>query len=144
MLQSGTEPIVMNRRSFAEIKFAAERKAARRPWLVAFMEWVVGRERPIEPLEPQCFPQSGKYRGRPSIGLAPLLRLYFVPQPNGPADKATDGALYDRQALSGCRGIDARADSVPTQWRKSYMEAARTTLMIPFVTELIGNQYRDQ
>jgi IS5 family transposase len=51
------------------------------------------------------FNKSGK-RGRPSIGLERMLRMYFVQQWYGLANEAVEDAIYDSQALRNFMDMD--------------------------------------
>ena len=52
-------------------------------------------------------------RGRPSIGLSRMLRLYVVQQCFGLSDEGTEDAVYDSQAVRLFVGIDLSHESVP-------------------------------
>jgi hypothetical protein len=52
-------------------------------------------------------------RGRPSLGLERMLRIYLLQQWYALADEALEDALYDSQALRGFAGIDLLMTSVP-------------------------------
>jgi IS5 family transposase len=52
-------------------------------------------------------------RGRPPIGLARMLRLYFLQQWYGLADEALEDSPYDSAALRAFAGIDLAVEAVP-------------------------------
>ena len=88
-----------------------EEKRTRREIFLEKMEQVVPWARLMEVIAPH-YPKSGK-RGRPPIGLEPMLRMYFVQQWYGLADEATEEAIHDSRALCNFMGIDLCKQSVP-------------------------------
>ena len=67
--------------SFSQVEYAGKKKLTRRDRFLAEMERVVPWLRLLEVVEPH-YPTSGR-RGRPPIGLARMLRMYFVQPLNG-------------------------------------------------------------
>lgn len=97
--------------SFAQAEYDKKKKRTRRQLFLEKMEQVVPWARLMEVIEPH-YPQSGK-RGRPPIGLEPMLRMYFVQQWYGLADEAVEDAIDDSQALRNFMDIDLSRQSVP-------------------------------
>ncbi len=62
-------------------------------------------------LEP--FNLKGEGRGRPSIGLARILRMYIVQQCFGLPDEGMEDAAYDRHAIRWFIGTDLNVDTAP-------------------------------
>ncbi len=62
-------------------------------------------------IEPH-YPKSGKV-GRPPIGVARMLRMYFLQQRYTLADEALEDALYDSQAMREFVGIELGRENVP-------------------------------
>lgn len=96
--------------SFSQAEYGAKKKQTRRDKFLAEMELVVPWARLVERL--RTFYPKGE-RGRPPIGLARMLRIYFLQQWYGLADEALEDALYDSQALRGFAGIELGRDPVP-------------------------------
>jgi IS5 family transposase len=101
----------MSQRSFASAEYAMKKKRTRREIFLAEMERIVPWERLIAVVEPR-YPKSGRV-GRQPIGVARMLRMYFLQQWYGLADEALEDALYDSQALRDFVGIDLSRESVP-------------------------------
>jgi len=95
---------------FAHAEFAAKKKTTRREKFLARMEEVIPWARLLAVIEPH-YPKG--QRGRPPIGLARMLRVYFLQQWYGLADEALEDALYDSQALQRFARIDLAAEGVP-------------------------------
>jgi transposase, IS5 family len=101
----------MNQRSFASAEYAMKKRLTKRERFLAEMQRVVPWQR-LEALVEPKYPKSGRV-GRPPIGVARMLRMYFVQQWYALADEALEDALYDSQALRDFVGIDLSRESVP-------------------------------
>lgn len=96
--------------SFSQHEYTGKKKTTRRERFLAEMEQVVPWAR-LEAIIAPHYP-AGK-RGRPPVGVARMLRLYFLQQWYGLADEALEDALYDSHALRNFAGIDLGIESVP-------------------------------
>ena len=96
--------------SFSQHEYRGKKKTTRRERFLAEMEQVVPWAR-LEALIAPHYP-AGK-RGRPPVGVARMLRLYFLQQWYGLADEALEDALYDSHALRNFTSIDLGLESVP-------------------------------
>ena len=96
--------------SFSQHEYTGKKKTTRRERFLAEMEQVVPWAR-LEALIVPHYP-AGK-RGRPPVGVARMLRLYFLQQWYGLADEALEDALYDSHALRNFTGIDLGLENVP-------------------------------
>jgi IS5 family transposase len=96
---------------FASTEYEGKKKTTRREIFLGKRDEVVPWSRLMEVFEPY-YPKSCK-RGRPPIGLARMLRLYFVEQWYGLADEAVEDAVYGSQALRNFMDIDLIYTSVP-------------------------------
>jgi transposase, IS5 family len=101
----------MNQQSFASLEYAGKKRQTRREKFLAEMERVVPWARLEAVIEPH-YPRSGRV-GRPPIGAARMLRMYFLQQWYSLADEALEDALYDSQALRDFVGIDLAREQVP-------------------------------
>jgi len=101
----------MNQRSFASIEYAMKKKRTRREKFLSEMERIVPWARLVAVIQP-LYPTSGRV-GRQPIGVATMLRMYFLQQWYGLADEAVEDAIYDSQALRDFVGIDLSRESVP-------------------------------
>ena len=86
------------------------RKPTRRDAFLATMEQVVPWSQLCAVIEPY-YPKPGN--GRPPVGLARMLRMYFVQHWFNLADEACEDALLDSPALRRFVGIDLGRERVP-------------------------------
>jgi len=96
--------------SFAQAEFAGKKKKTRREQFLAEMEKVVPWQRLVGRIAPH-YPKGE--RGRPPIGIEPMLRIYFLQQWYGLADELLEETIYDSQAMRAFIGIDLSVESVP-------------------------------
>jgi transposase, IS5 family len=100
----------MKQTSFSQLEFESKKRVTRREKFLADMERVV----PWSELEAAIGPHYPKgRRGRPPIGLARMLRVYFVQQWYGLSDEGVEDAITDSQALRGFVGIDLTREAAP-------------------------------
>ena len=97
--------------SFASYEYAQKKRVTRREKFLGEMEQVVPWAR-LEALIEPAYPSSGRV-GRQPIGVARMLRMYFLQQWFGLADEAVEDAIYDSQAMREFVGIDLARESVP-------------------------------
>jgi len=97
--------------SFASHEFAQKKRVTRREKFLAEMEQVVPWARLESLIEPK-YPTSGRV-GRQPIGVARMLRMYFLQQWFGLADEAVEDAIYDSQSMRDFVGIDLSHEAVP-------------------------------
>ena len=103
----------MKQISFAQAEHQNKEKVTRRERFLAQMDALMPWQRLIDALSPSYFPNSAGKRGRPPIGLARMLRIYFLQQWYALADEALEDAIYDSQAMRDFIGIDLAIESVP-------------------------------
>jgi len=101
----------MKQTSFASAEYASKKRQTRRERFLGEMNAVVPWLRLEALIEPH-YPKSGKV-GRPPIGVARMLRMYFLQQWYTLADEALEDALYDSQAMREFVGIDLGRENVP-------------------------------
>jgi IS5 family transposase len=100
----------MKQTSFSQLEFEGKKRVTRREKFLADMERVV----PWGELEAAIAPHYPKgRRGRPPVGLARMLRVYFVQQWYGLSDEGVEDAITDSQALRTFVGIDLVREAVP-------------------------------
>ena len=97
--------------SFASYEFAQKKRVTRREKFLREMEQVVPWTRLQALIEPK-YPTFGRV-GRQPIGLARMLRMYFLQQWFGLADEALEDAIYDSQSMREFVGIDLAREAVP-------------------------------
>ena len=91
-------------------EFERFRRPTRRDQFLATMERIVPWDELCRVIEPY-YPKAGN--GRPPVGLARMLRMYFVQHWFNLADAACEDALLDSTALRRFVGIDLGVERVP-------------------------------
>ncbi|ENO83607.1 IS5 family transposase [Thauera linaloolentis] len=97
--------------SFASYEFAQKKRVTRREKFLGEMEQVVPWARLQALIEPK-YPTAGRV-GRQPVGVARMLRMYFLQQWFGLADEALEDAIYDSQSMREFVGIDLSRETVP-------------------------------
>lgn len=98
-------------KSFSDFEYAAKKKQTRRDRFLAQLEQSVPWAALVSALEAH-YPKS-RGRGRPTIGLERILRMYIAQQCFGLSDEGIEDAIYDSQAIRGFVGIDLSRESAP-------------------------------
>lgn len=101
----------MNQTSFASLEYAGKKRKTRREKFLGEMQQVVPWAALIALIEPH-YPSSGRV-GRPPIGVARMLRMYFLQQWYSMSDEGLEDALYDSQSMRDFVGIDLAREQVP-------------------------------
>ena len=101
----------MKQQTFASLEHANQKRKTRREKFLGEMERVVPWSRLIAVIEPH-YPTSGRV-GRQPIGLARMLRMYFLQQWYSLSDEALEDAICDSQAMREFVGIDLSREQVP-------------------------------
>jgi IS5 family transposase len=102
---------MMKQTSFSDAKFASKNKLTRRERFPAAIEAATPWPALIAALPPY-YPKGGD-RGRPPIGLEPILRMYIAQQCLGLSDEGIEDAIYDSQATRSFVGVDLTHESAP-------------------------------
>jgi IS5 family transposase len=97
--------------TFSELEYAAKKKRTRRDRFLADIETVTPWSALVAVIEP-FYPKS-EGRGRPTIGLERMLRLYVAQNCFGLADEAAEDAIYDSQAIRRFVGVDLSREAAP-------------------------------
>lgn len=97
--------------TFSELEYAAKKKRTRRDRFLADIEAVTPWANLVAVIEP--FYPKGEGRGRPTIGLERMLRMYVAQNCFGLSDEGTEDAIYDSQAIRRFVGIDLARESAP-------------------------------
>ena len=97
--------------TFSELEYAAKKKQTRRDRFLADIEAVTPWPDLLAVIEP--FYPKGEGRGRPTIGLERMLRMYVAQNCFGLSDKGIEDAIYDSQAIRCFVGIDLARESAP-------------------------------
>jgi len=97
--------------SFSDFEFAAKKRDTRRGRFLNEIDAVTPWSALVAEIEP-CDPK-GDGRGRPSIGVQRLLRMYIAPKCFGLSDEVIEDAIYDFKAMRGSIGIDLNPETAP-------------------------------
>lgn len=97
--------------SFASAEFSAKKRVTRREKFLGEMNEIVPFERLEAAIEPH-YPSSGRV-GRPPLGIALMLRMYFLQQWFGLSDEGLEDTIYDSQSMRDFLGIDLSRQDVP-------------------------------
>jgi len=98
--------------TFSSAEYASKKKQTRRDRLLADLQALVpwsAMESVIEPF----YPKTDGKRGRPSMGLSRMLRMYILQQVMGFSDEGMEDAIYDSPAIQQFLGIELGRDAVP-------------------------------
>ena len=87
-------------------------KITKREKFLSEMDQVIPWSRLIEVIKPH-YPEAGN--GRPPIGLAKMLRIYFLQQWYNLSDPAIEEALYDSETMRRFVGIEHGQDTIPDE-----------------------------
>jgi len=100
----------MRQASFSSLEVQGHKRVTRKAVFLKRMETLV----PWTDLEAVIAPHYPKgKRGRPPIGLARMLRLYFLQQWFSLSDQAVEDALYDMPAFREFVGVDLWNEAAP-------------------------------
>ena len=97
--------------SFSELEYTTKKKQTRRDRFLSGIEAVTPWAELEKAIAPY-YPSSGG-RGRPSIGLIRMLRMYVAQQCFGLSDEGAEDALYDCQAIRRFVGVDLGREATP-------------------------------
>lgn len=97
--------------SFSELEYASKKRVTRRDRFLAEIDAITPWGSLLKVIEPY-YPSSGG-RGRPTVGLERILRMYVAQQCFGLSDEATEDAVYDSQAIRRFVGIDLNREAAP-------------------------------
>lgn len=97
--------------SFASAEFGAKKRVTRREKFLGEMNQVVPFARLEGLIEPH-YPRSGRV-GRQPLGIALMLRMYFLQQWFGLSDEGLEDTIYDSQSMRDFLGIDLSQQDVP-------------------------------
>ena len=87
-------------------------KVTKREKFLGEMDQVFPWSRLIEVIKPH-YPEAGN--GRPPMGLAKMLRIYFLQQWYNLSDPAAEEALYDSETMRRFVGIENGQDTIPDE-----------------------------
>lgn len=99
--------------SFSELEYAAKKRRTRRELFLAEMEAVVPWPALLAVVEPH-YPRTGR-RGRPPVGLASMLRVYFLQHWFALSDRQMEDALYDMESVRRFAGFCDVAAALPDE-----------------------------
>src|ERR1700674_465596 len=98
--------------SFAALAWNTKGKVTRRERFLAEMDAVIPWSRLIALIEPH-YPKAGQ--GRQPLGLAKMLRIYFLQQWFNLSDPQAEDAIYDSESMRRFAGVELSDDVVPDE-----------------------------
>src|SRR5258705_4932415 len=94
---------IVGQASFSDLEYANKKRRIRRESFLAEMDAVVPWPELLAVVEPH-YPRTGR-RGRPPVGLASMLRIYFLQQWFALSDRQMEDGLYDIESLRRFAGF---------------------------------------
>src|SRR4029077_8129388 len=104
---------MLGQASFSDLEYATKKRRTRRETFLAEMDAVVPWPELLAVVEPH-YPRSGG-RGRPPVGLASMLRIYFLQQWFALSDRQMEDGLYDIESLRRFAGFSNVAAALPDE-----------------------------
>lgn len=99
-------------RTFAELAWTQKGKVTKRERFLTEMNRVIPWKELLALIEPH-YPKGE--RGRPTLGLEKMLRIYFLQQWFDLSDPLAEESLYDSESMRRFVGIDLSEDVVPDE-----------------------------
>src|SRR5215469_1098752 len=104
---------MLRQASFSDLEYANKKRRTRRETFLAEMDAVVPWAELLGVVEPH-YPRAGG-RGRPPVGLASMLRIYFLQQWFALSDRQMEDALYDMESLRRFAGFPDVTAALPDE-----------------------------
>lgn len=128
-----------DQRTFGDLAWSEKGKVTRRERFLAEMDRVIPWAELMALIEPY-YPKAG--RGRQPLGLAKMLRIYFLQQWFDLSDPAAEDAIYDSESMRRFVGVTLGEDVVPDEttilrFRHMLEEHQLTEGMFAVVGELL-------
>jgi transposase, IS5 family len=99
--------------SFSDVEYANKKRRTRRELFLAEMGAVVPWAELLAVVEPH-YPRPGR-RGRPPVGLATMLRVYFMQHWFALSDRQMEDALYDIESMRRFAGFPDVTAALPDE-----------------------------
>lgn len=129
-------------RTLASVTYDAKRKTTRRERFLLEMDRVIPWRELLALIEPHY---AVRGRGRPSLPLETMLRVYFLQQWFNLSDPAAEDMLYDSESMRRFARVELGEDTVPDESTilrfRHLLEAHElTSQMFELVRELLASQ----
>lgn len=102
----------MRQQTFTDMEYSCRKKKTKRKEFLEIMDEIIPWDRWVQIIEPY-YPNNR--RGRPTIGIERMLRMYLLQIWFNLSDPATEDAIYDSYAMRKFAGIDFMTESVPDE-----------------------------
>src|SRR4029077_3842949 len=102
---------MLGQASFSDLEYANKKRRTRRELFLAEMDAVVPWPELLGVVEPH-YPRTGG-RGRPPVGLASMLRIYFLQQWFALSDRQMEDGLYDIESMRRFAGFSNVTAALP-------------------------------
>src|SRR6266851_2627520 len=104
---------MLGQASFSDLEYANKKRRTRRETFLAEMDAVVPWQELLGVVEPH-YPRAGG-RGRPPVGLASMLRIYFLQQWFALSDRQMEDGLYDIESMRRFAGFSNVTAALPDE-----------------------------
>jgi transposase, IS5 family len=104
---------MLGQASFSDLEYANKKRRTRRELFLAEMDAVMPWPELLAVVEPH-YPRTGG-RGRPPVGLAAMLRIYFLQQWFALSDRQMEDGLYDIESLRRFAGFSNVTAALPDE-----------------------------
>ena len=134
----------MKQTSFASLEYAGKKRLTRRDKFLSEMDRVVPWGALVALIEPHYGAVSVR-AGRPAVGAARMLRMYFLQQWYSLSDEGLEDAIYDSQAMRDFMGVDMSRERVPDattllKFRRKLEDKKLTEAILQTVNEHLSQQ----
>ena len=134
----------MKQTSFASLEYAGKKRLTRRDKFLSEMDRVVPWSALVALIEPHYGAVSVR-AGRPAVGAARMLRMYFLQQWYSLSDEGLEDAIYDSQAMRDFMGVDMSRERVPDattllKFRRKLEDKKLTEAILQTVNEHLSQQ----
>lgn len=102
----------MKQQTFTDMEYSFRKKKTKREEFLEIMDEIIPWDEWVQIIEPY-YPNNR--RGRPTIGIERMLRMYLLQIWFNLSDPATEDAIYDSYAMRKFAGIDFMTESVPDE-----------------------------
>lgn len=102
----------MKQQTFTDMEYNCRKKKTKREEFLEIMDEIIPWDEWVQIIEPY-YPNNR--RGRPTIGIERMLRMYLLQIWFNLSDPATEDAIYDSYAMRKFAGIDFMTENVPDE-----------------------------
>jgi IS5 family transposase len=125
--------------TFSDVEYGNRKRKTRRDEFLAMMDKILAWKKFVEMIKPYYF--KGE-RGRPPIGIEPMLRMYFLQIWFTLSDEAVEDSIYDSYAMRNFMGINFFENQAPdsttlVKFRKILVDNDIQVQLLYMVSEIL-------